>query len=150
MPFYATIICFNLLFHRLSCCPTTDNSGSHSEQQIRLGLTMLDPLVHQLFDQGLSPATKAVYQSGWRQYQHFCRQFNIIPLPLTEHSKTAFAAYLSESDSAGTIRSYLCVIRFYQIQAGLPAPNILSSSKLSYVSKGIQRKSSGHIRPQHL
>jgi len=40
----------------------------------------LDPLVHKLFDQGISTATRAVYQSGWRQYQKFCIQFNVAPL----------------------------------------------------------------------
>ena len=96
------------------------------------------------------PLIKAVYQSGWRQYQRFCHQFNITPLPLTEHSQTAFAAYLSQSISAGTVRSYLFAIRFYQIWAGLPDPNIPCSPKLSYVLKGIHMKSSGHIRPQRL
>ena len=32
--------------------------------QTRLGLTSLDPLVCTLFDQGLPPATRAVYRSG--------------------------------------------------------------------------------------
>ena len=51
----------------------------------------------------------------------------------------AFAAYLSQSVSASTVRSYLCAIRFYQIRAGLPDPALPSSSKLSYIVKGIQR-----------
>ena len=66
-------------------------------------------------DQGLSPATKAIYMSGWHQYERFCNQMNITPLPLTEHSQTVFATYLSQSFSTKTIRSYLCALSFYQI-----------------------------------
>ena len=77
-------------------------------------------------------------------------KFNVAPLPLTEDSQTAFAAYLSQSVSASTVRSYLCAIRFYQIRAGLPDPALPSSPKLSYVVKGIQRISPGRLRAQRL
>ena len=60
----------------------------------------------------------------------------------------AFAAYLSHSVSAGTVRSYLSAIRFYQIRAGLPDPT--PPPKLSYILKGIQKKSPGHSRSQRL
>ena len=147
MPFHATISqYFNLLFHRFNLL--LNSSGPHSEKQTRLGLTSLDPLVHQLLDQGHSPATRAVYQSGWCQYQHFCCHFNITPLPITEHSQVAFAAYLSQSVSAGIVHSYLCAVRFYQIRAGLPDPT--PPPKLSYILKGIQKKSSGQSRSQRL
>ena len=36
----------------------------------------------------------------------FCHQFDITPLPLTEHSQTIFAAYLSQSVSARIVQSY--------------------------------------------
>ena len=72
------------------------------------------------------------------------------PLPLTEHSQTAFAAYLSQSVSTKTIRVYLCALRFYQIRAGLPDPTLSTSPRLTYVLKGIQRTSPSHHRPQRL
>ena len=103
-----------------------------------------------LFDQRLSPASKAVHRSGWRQYQRFCNKLNITPLPLTDHSQTAFAACLFQSVSTKTLRSYLCALRFYQIRAGLPAPSITTPPKLSYVLKGIQRTSPSRQRPQCL
>ena len=60
-------------------------------------------------------------------------------MPITEHSQVAFVAYLSQSVSVGTMRSYLCAIRFYQIRVGLPDPT--PPPKLSYILKGIQKKS---------
>ena len=66
---------------------------------------------------------------------------NTTPLPLTEHSQTAFAAYLSQAVSTKTIHTYLFALRFYQIQAGLPDPTITTPPKLAYILKGIQRTS---------
>ena len=75
---------------------------------------------------------------------------NITPLPVTEHSQTAFAAYLSQSVSTKTLRSYLCALRFYQIRAGLPDPTRTASPRLPYVLKGIQRTSPGRHQAQRL
>ena len=46
----------------------TNTGGSTSHAPPRLGLTSLDPLVDELFEQGITPATRATYQSGWHQY----------------------------------------------------------------------------------
>ena len=72
------------------------------------------------------------------------------PLPVTEHSQTAFAAYLSQSVNTKTIRAYLCALRFYQIRAGLPDPTRIASPRLPYILKGIQRTSPGRHRAQRL
>ena len=69
---------------------------------------------------------------------------------MTEDSQAAFAAYLSQSVSARTIRSYLCAIRFYQIRAGMPDPANTSSARLSYILKGIQRESVGYRHARRL
>ena len=63
-------------------------------------------------------------------------------MPVTSDSLTAFAAFLSQSVSASTIRSYLSGIRFFQIRAGLADPSWNSPPKLPYVLKGIQRSHS--------
>ena len=131
-----------------TCYSTSSNSRSYSEHQSRLGIASLDPLIHRLLDQGLSHATRAVYLSGWRRYQHFCLKCNVMPLPIIEQTQVAFAAYLSQSVTAGTVRSYLSAIRFYQIQTGLP--DLSSPPKLSYILKGIQKKSLGHSCAQRL
>ena len=46
------------------------------------------------------------------------------------------------------MRSYLCAIRFYQIQAGLPDPT--TPPKLPYILKGIQKMSPGRSSSQRL
>lgn len=110
----------------------------------------MDTLVHKLFDQGIFPATNAVYWSGRHQYQAFRKQFNISPLPLTEHSQTAFAPYLSQSVSVRTIQSYLCALQFHQICADLPDPTQPPFPKFLHILKGIQRNSPSRLRAQHL
>lgn len=91
-----------------------------------------------------------MYNSGWRQYTRFCTQYLITPLPLTEASQAAFAAHLSQSVSPRTIQSYLCAIRFFHIRAGLPEPSGISSPRLNYVLKGIQRTSMTPTKPKRL
>ena len=102
-----------------------------------------------LFDRGISPATRAVYNSGWRQYIKFCNQYHMIPLPASEESQTAFAAHLSQSVSPRTVQSYLCAVRFFHIRVGLPEPTG-SSPRLGYVLKGIQRTSPGPRKSKRL
>ena len=101
---------------------TAGSTGPCHQRPTRLGISSLDTTVHSLFDQGLSPASRAVYRTGWRRYLTFCEKHNITPLPLTELSQTAFAAFLSQTVSIQTVRSYLCALRFYPIRAGLPDP----------------------------
>ena len=81
----------------------------------------------------------------------FCTRFNLpSPLSLTEQLLCQFAAFLSESVSWGTIRSYLSVLRFYQISAGLPDPSLSSFPRLSYLLKGIHKSSPEFARPRRL
>lgn len=101
-----------------------------------MGLASLDTTISHLINQGISPATRATYQSGWLQYTAFCTKFNITPLPVTEDIKISFAAHLSRLVNASTIRSYLCAIRFYQIRAGLPDPSLSASPRLSLLTEG--------------
>ena len=61
---------------------------------------------------GISEATRAVYQSGWRQYPMFCTRFNLpSPLSLTEQSLRQFAAFLSESGFTRSVQA--CQTRHY-------------------------------------
>ena len=66
------------------------NIGSANSQQ-----ASLDKLVHTIFDRGIAPATRAVYDSGWQQYIKLCNQYGITPLPANEASQAAFTAHLS-------------------------------------------------------
>ena len=69
-------------------------------------------------------------------------------MPITEHSQTSFAAYLSLSVNWKTIRSYLSAIRFFQIRAGLPDPNQAPSAKLPYLLKRIHKLTPDHTQPK--
>ena len=120
-----------LLFNSCTAGPTVlcsiSNIGSTSPQQARLGFSSLDKLVQTLFDRGISPTTRAVYDSGWRQYIKFCNQYHITPLPASKESQTAFAAHLSQLVNPRIVQSYLCALRFFQIQAGLLQGFLLGS-----------------------
>lgn len=110
----------------------------------------MDVIVRQLFNEGISTATRSVYQSAWRRYIHFCGQHALTPLPLTEHTLCQFAAVLSQAVCWGTIRSYLSGLRFHQISAGLPDPALASRPRLSYILKGIQRGTPKHNQGRRL
>ena len=110
----------------------------------------MDSVVSSLFNQGISRSTRAVYQSGWRQYIHFCTQYTLSPLPLTEHTLCQFATVLSQSVSVGTIRSYLSALRFQQISVGLSDPAYTSFPRLSYVLKVIHRNKPDCVRGKRL
>ena len=114
------------------------------------GLMRVDNIVLQLFNQGISAATRAVYQSAWRKYSLFCRQYTLPLLPLTEHTLCQFAAVLSQTVSWGTIQSYLSGLRFHQISAGLPDPAFTSLPRLSYILKGIRKVTPAHTRGKRL
>ena len=97
-----------------------------------------------------SPSTRSVYKSGWNRYLLFCSQHSLIPLPVSEDQLCAFVAYLSQSVSAQTIRSYLCAVRFYQIAHNYSDPLIPTMAKLSYVQKGTQKLPSNQYHPRRL
>ena len=54
-----------------------------------------------------------------------------------------------QSVSAGTVRSYLSAIRFYQIRAGLKDPSLDPPPRLPYVLKGIQQSQRSQSYTRH-
>lgn len=61
-------------------------AGPTGLQEAQLGLMRVDNIVLQLINQGISAGTRAVYQSAWRKYSLFCRQYKLPLLPLTAPS----------------------------------------------------------------
>ena len=117
----------------------------------------MDSLVQGLFDRGLAKSTRLVYQSGWRKYVTFCNRFHLQPLPVTPYNRCTFAAYMSQTASETTVRTYLSAVRFYQIRIGLPDPSQIPCPKLPYILKGIQNSTTTSTRfhrlpitPDHL
>ena len=144
-----TLPCFTLSPHRCHISPFHNRCWTCWSPGDPTGAPK-SGVVRSFFDQGISEATRAVYQSGWRQYTKFCTEFTLSPLPLTEHTLCQFAAVLSESVSWGTICSYLSALRFYQICAGLPDPSLASLPRLAYLMKGIHRSLPDHTRDKRL
>ena len=101
-------------------------------------------------DRGIANSTRAVYQSGWRQYLKFCQDQTQPPLPLYEHILCRFTAVMSQTVSWKTIRVYLSALRFFQIRAGLPDPSLTSFPRLTYVLKGIRRLTPTHQQHHRL
>ena len=97
----------------------------------KLGLGELDKAISELFTQGLSPATRAAYRSGWNHYLLFCSQQSLTPLPVSENKLCAFFTHLSVSVTAQMIRSYLSTVRFYEIGHNFSDPSLHTITKLT-------------------
>ena len=129
---------------------TPNSDRPTGDQETRLGLSRMDPIVQSLFNQGIAEATRATYRSGWRQYTQFCETHHLPPLPVNEDILCQFVATMSETLGWGTIRSYLSAVRFTQISAGLADPTLSSFPRLTYVMRGIRKKTPQHTRPKRL
>ena len=96
------------------------------------------PTVQELFDAGLANSTQRTYKSGEKRYNDFCNNFQLIPYPVSEGQLSYFVAYLyREGLSAGTVKSYLAMVRHSQIAQG--DPQISEISRLEYIVKGMKR-----------
>ena len=78
----------------------------------------------------------------------FCQTSNLVPFPVTEPTLITFVASLyTQRLSAGTVKSYLAVVRYAQIAMGRGDPQIGAMPQLEYVLKGLKRKGAGkHCR----
>lgn len=52
---------------------STTSPGTAGGDQTQLGVSGVDNLVQELFDQGIA---RLVYSSGWRRYVEFCSKFS--------------------------------------------------------------------------
>ena len=107
----------------------------------RLGLSTLDRVVCYYFSLSIAPATLAVYRSASRCFYLFCTRIGAQSFPLQQVTLMRFVAYLADGGlSHATITTYLSRLRFEQITAGLPDPDIPSFPQLHYVVRGVQRR----------
>ena len=89
-----------------------------------------------IFDQRISPSTRAIYQSGWCDYHKFCAQFGVTPLPLLRTPKLlSLLTFSNQSVSARTCH--------HQVLSRAGLPDLYITPKLSY---GIQRSSLSRIQ----
>lgn len=66
--------------------------------------------------------TKKTYQSHLNSYLQFCGHLQILPVPVTEHTVTLYAAYLARRLAPSSVRQYLNIIRILHLESGLPHP----------------------------
>ena len=96
-----------------------------------------------IFHNSLATNTRASYNSGIKQFIHFClhyRQFtshNSI-LPASEDTLLLFATFLSQHVTPATTKVYLCAVRHLHIESGLPSPTE-HLHRLPYLLRGIKR-----------
>ena len=114
---------------RISSCPDT-----------RLRLRELDESVQGLLANGIAPSTHCSYRFGEKCYRNFCSTFKLTPFSLTDAKFCHFVVHLHLLlVQYRTICSYFSAVRYVQIVAGLPDPNLPQMTQLTYVISGIQR-----------
>ncbi len=116
-----------------------------------LDLSELGHTVQELFAAGLADSTQRAYRAGEKRYTDFCAAAGLSPFPVTEPSLSAFVAFLYRVGlTAGTIKSYLSVVRHAQIALGLGDPGIGNMPQLQYVSKGVRKLTAGRQKRRRL
>ena len=85
----------------------------------------------------MAPSTRRTYQAGITQFQRFCSNYNLHPLPASALTLRYFAAHLSTSVKHSTIKLYLSALRLFHIECGYPDPT--GDTLLHYVIKGVKR-----------
>ncbi len=101
--------------------------------------------------QALAASTKKTYSSAKRRYLKFCACYNIVPIPINEHSMCRYVAFLAEEGvSPGSIHCYLSAVRHLHIEGGWGDPAISQMPKLELVIRGVKRArgKSGQPKPR--
>ena len=126
------------------------SEGHAPQQQTRLELANLDPVVQGYFEAGLAPSTRRTYQSGINRFITFCSTYRIpTPLPVSQSTLCYFILALAKEGLAySTIKCYLSAVRHLHILHNLPEPRSAPMPKLSLVERGIRKAS--HTRPPRL
>lgn len=99
----------------------------------------------------IAPSTRRAYNTGWTCYQKYLLLSNVCQgagtLPVSEELLMTFAAHCFHDLhlSYGTIKLYICGVRFHVILSGLPNPftDPPSLDRLHLVLKGIKRTGTG-------
>ena len=75
----------------------------------------------------------------WNRYKQFCAIAEVQEVPISSHSLSLFAVYLSDQvKSPATIRNYLSIIRTWALIHGIQAPTA-SDAGLQYTIKGLTK-----------
>lgn len=93
--------------------------------------------------QGIASSTRRTYDSAQRKFLEFCQwsqrvNENGSPLPASEWTLMLFAAHLSKTIKASSIKVYLAGIRSLHVENGFPNP-LSKCLRLERVLRGIKR-----------
>ena len=95
--------------------------------------------LQRFYKSGLAVSTQKAYTSGQKRFLAFCNQFNLLALPLSEHTIMLFISQLGvDGLSMSTIKSYLASLRNLLINNGLQNISIYSP-RVELVLRGIKR-----------
>ena len=98
----------------------------------------------------VAPSTSTTYRAGIRKYYTFCHTLSINPLPGIKHTINLFAAYLSQTLQAKTIKVYLAAVSHLHLIHGFSSP-VHNNPTLNLAIQGIQcSQGPAHLRPKRL
>ena len=112
--------------------------SAHSAPSVQVGLKAELAVKVALYRSAtFSDNTKRTYKSQLKSYLDFCAKVDESPVPVSEETLCAYAAYLSDRLKPNSICQYLNVVRLVHIECGYDNP--LDSWLLSSTLKGIRR-----------
>ena len=97
------------------------------------------------FQASIAGSTASTYQTGWRNYQWFCRDTNIAMLPLNQWVLQCFVTWLARRISYKSIKVYLTGVQYFSTIIGYPE-RILHMHRLFYLLRGIRRQQGTQFR----
>jgi len=65
---------------------------------------------------GIAESTRRIYQSGFRKFHSFCKQYALTSAPASSLTPQYFCAHESQSVSYKTIKTYLAAIHLHHIE----------------------------------
>ena len=117
--------------------PSIINHPSSTESH--MDIHQLDDAVRRYFAAALARSTHKTYAAAERRYLNFCKDFNLIPLPVSESTLCYFVTCLGQQGLAhSSISTYLSGIRQVQISHGFGDPHLDQMSCLRQILKGVR------------
>ncbi len=116
-------------------------------------LQTLKDYTNSLLFHGLAKSTRRTYSALQRKFLDFCYKFGFIndsgsPLPVNENTLMHFAAHLSRTLKASSIKVYLSGVRSMHIEHGFHNP-LENCFRLERVLRGIKRLQGTGTKPTH-
>ena len=90
-----------------------------------MDIHQLDEALRQYFTAALTNSTHKTYTSAERRHLNFCKDFSLVPFPVSESTLCYFVACLGQQGLAhSSISTYLSGVRQVQIAHGFCDPHL--------------------------